>query len=267
MRRLVVLLVVLLGLTQPVYAADAGARPEDVRQRLAAAAAQITELNLKIATLERSVSDTQQRVARERAQVRILARALYAQPDSLVAMVFEAASLGEAMTRIADLTSAGDRAAATKRQLDEDLVKLSQQRTQLQSDRDRQVQLKKQLEVEYGKLVSTAAAQRVRQPATPPPPTGVDPGDVAAIKQIILDAFAPLGATAQEWALRVARCESNYNPYAFNRYSGASGLFQFMPSTWAATPQHDKSPFDAVANALAAAWLYQRSGPGQWSCK
>jgi hypothetical protein len=25
--------------------------------------------------------------------------------------------------------------------------------------------------------------------------------------------------------------------------------------------------FDAVANAQAAAWLYQRSGPGQWSCK
>jgi len=84
---------------------------------------------------------------------------------------------------------------------------------------------------------------------------------------VAADAFAPLGAGAQQWALRVAKCESGYNPNAVNRGSGASGLFQFMPATWASMPQGRQSVFNAVANAQAAAVLYARSGPNQWSCK
>jgi soluble lytic murein transglycosylase-like protein len=52
-----------------------------------------------------------------------------------------------------------------------------------------------------------------------------------------------------------------------NSSSGASGLFQFMPGTWAGTPWANQSPFDPVANAQAAAWLYSHYGPGRWSCK
>jgi soluble lytic murein transglycosylase-like protein len=266
MRRLVVLLVVVSALVQPVFADDLSDREQDVKQQLAAASAQITQLNLQMATLEGSVTDTQQRIERERAQVRLLARALYAQPDSFVGMIFESASVTEAVTRIADLTSAGDRAAATKRQLDKDLVQLTQQRTQLQSDRDRTQQLQKQLEAQFSKLVAQVVAARLQSPAPSQTPLSLDPGSVGAIQQIILDAFAPLGAAAQSWALRVAKCESNYNPYAVNRSSGASGLFQFLPSTWAGSPYHAQSVFDPTANAKAAAWLYQRSGPGQWVC-
>ena len=65
--------------------------------------------------------------------------------------------------------------------------------------------------------------------------------------------------------------ESNYNPQAFNASSGASGLFQFLPSTWANTPQGKAgmSVFDATANAQAAAWYYNATGRtgGPWSCK
>jgi soluble lytic murein transglycosylase-like protein len=92
---------------------------------------------------------------------------------------------------------------------------------------------------------------------------------VQQLQQIIRDTFAPLGPAAQQWALRVAKCESSYNPNAVNRYSGASGLFQFIPSTWASTPQAKagKSVFDPVANAQAAAWLYKGAGPRPWVCK
>src|SRR5215467_9883638 len=100
MRRLVVILVVVLGSIGPVYADDLTTRQEDVRQQLAAAATQVSDLNVQMATLERSATDTQQRIERERAQVRILARALYTQPDSLVGLVFESTSLTDAMTRI-----------------------------------------------------------------------------------------------------------------------------------------------------------------------
>lgn len=93
----------------------------------------------------------------------------------------------------------------------------------------------------------------------PPPP--------AWIGKIINDAFSPLGQAAVTWALRVAWCESRYHPNSVNSDSGASGLFQFMPGTWSGTPWAAKSPFDPVANAQAAAWLYSHYGPGRWSCK
>src|SRR5256885_16880753 len=99
MRRLGVLLLAVLATTvQPVFADDLSSQEQDVRQQLAAASGQITDLNVQMAALERSATDTHQRIERERAQVRMLARALYAQPDSLVALVFEAPSITEAIT-------------------------------------------------------------------------------------------------------------------------------------------------------------------------
>jgi len=266
MRRLGVLLAVVAATVQPVFADDLTTREQDVRQQLSAVSAEITQLDLQMSTLQQSVTDTQQRIDRERAQVRVLARALYAQPDSIVGLVFSSSSISEALTRIGDLTSASDRAAATKRALDQDLARFSQQRDMLQSDHDRTDQLRRQLEGQYAKLVAQVVAQRLQSPAPSQVPMSLDPGSVGAIQAIILDAFAPLGAAAQSWALRVAKCESNYNPYAVNRSSGASGLFQFLPSTWAGSPYHAESVFDPSANAHAAAWLYQRSGPSQWVC-
>ena len=136
----------------------------------------------------------------------------------------------------------------------------------MKTDQDQENQLVRQLAAQYAKLVAQVVAQRLQSPAPTQVPLSLDPGSVGAIQAIILDAFAPLGAAAQTWALKVAKCESNYNPYAVNRSSGASGLFQFLPSTWAASPYRAQSVFDPTANAHAAAWLYQRSGPGQWSC-
>jgi hypothetical protein len=92
----------------------------------------------------------------------------------------------------------------------------------------------------------------------PPPP---------AIAKIITDAFSPLGPRAVQWAINVAYCESRYHPNSINSDSGASGLFQFLPSTWSGTPWASQSPFDPVANAQAAAWLYSRYGPGRWVCQ
>lgn len=86
-----------------------------------------------------------------------------------------------------------------------------------------------------------------------------------SIPQLIAQAFAPLGQAAVSWAERVAMCESGDNPYARNA-SGASGLFQIMPGTWAGTPYASQSIFNAVANARAAAWIYAHSGPGAWTC-
>lgn len=80
-----------------------------------------------------------------------------------------------------------------------------------------------------------------------------------------------------EEALRIIGCESNGDPDAVNPYSGASGLFQFLPSTWATTAPSagypGASPLDPEANIASAAWLanrYQELGYPYWhawNCK
>jgi soluble lytic murein transglycosylase-like protein len=300
MHRLLVVLLAVLSVARPVFADDVTNAESGVKQRLADASASITRLDGQVAALESSIAETQQRSDREREQLRILARVLYAQPagDNLLMTVLSANSVADAFTRMGDLASAAQQASRTRGALNRDLANLSAQRAQLVSDRQHQVKVQAQLQEEFNRLVELEA-QRVEQarlaalkaatptpaaaqaatpapapartpapapapaPAPPPPPSAGG----GSIQQIILDAFAPLGAGAQQWALRVAKCESGYNPNAVNRSSGASGLFQFMPATWASMPQHNQSVFNPVANAQAAAVLYQRSGPNQWSCK
>lgn len=80
-----------------------------------------------------------------------------------------------------------------------------------------------------------------------------------------------------EEALRILDCESNGDPDAYNPYSGASGLFQFLPSTWASSAPKagygGRSVFEPEANIATAAWLGKRyEALGQyfwraWSCR
>jgi hypothetical protein len=103
-----------------------------------------------------------------------------------------------------------------------------------------------------------AAAIAARSNHPPPPPE---------IAKDITDAFSPLGPGAVQWAMNVAWCESRYHPNSVNSDSGASGLFQFLPSTWSGTPYAQQSPFDPRANSFAAAWLYSHYGPRRWVCQ
>jgi hypothetical protein len=63
-------------------------------------------------------------------------------------------------------------------------------------------------------------------------------------------------------ALAIIDCESNGDPDAVNPYSGATGLFQFLPSTWATTAPNagygGYSATDPEANIASAAWLADR---------
>jgi soluble lytic murein transglycosylase-like protein len=70
--------------------------------------------------------------------------------------------------------------------------------------------------------------------------------------------------------MRVAYCESRYNPGAYNA-SGAAGLFQFMPGTWAVNSVRagfaGASVYDPVAAANVAAWMFARGQAYQWVCR
>src|SRR3979411_2643507 len=278
MHRLLVVLLVVLSLARPAFADDITNKEEVVKQRLADASASVTRLDGQIVALQSSIADTQLRSDRERDQLHVLAGLLSPRPAgaNLLIPVVSPNSVSDAFTRRGDLASAAQQASRTRWALNRDLASLSSQKTLLVTDRQHQVDTQKQLQQEFDTLVALEA-QRIQQAqlaglqaATAPAPAAAPAAPIAAggsIQQIILDAFAPLGAGAQQWALRVAKCESGYNPNAVNRGSGASGLFQFMPATWASMPQGRQSVFNAVANAQAAAVLYARSGPNQWSCK
>jgi len=64
----------------------------------------------------------------------------------------------------------------------------------------------------------------------------------------------------------IARVESQNNPNATNRRSGAAGLFQFLWSTWYTTPQGRAglSPYDPVAATAAAQWMVSQGRIREW---
>jgi hypothetical protein len=117
--------------------------------------------------------------------------------------------------------------------------------------------------VEQAPAIATRVAPKLAAPApagtfTPPPGSGGD--GLAAI-------YAVFGnSPGLSWALRVANCESHYNPLAINRSSGASGLFQFMPSTWNANFP-GQNIWDPYAQARGALVFYNAGRQSAWTCK
>ncbi len=104
------------------------------------------------------------------------------------------------------------------------------------------------------------------QVPTIPYPTS--PGQAAVIAMI--DQVFGSYATG---ALHVARCESGFNPLAYNPISiggsHAEGVFQILyPSTWRGTSEASSSPYSAMANILAAHQIFVRDGYSwrEWSC-
>jgi Transglycosylase SLT domain len=84
---------------------------------------------------------------------------------------------------------------------------------------------------------------------------------------------AVFGADAPA-AMRIAACESGFNPNAVNPQpvdgSHAQGVFQILyPLTWKGTSQAAQSPFNAHANIVAAHEIFVRDGHSwrEWQCK
>jgi hypothetical protein len=96
------------------------------------------------------------------------------------------------------------------------------------------------------------------------------PAPSGDIEGIIRAAAAKWGADETQ-LLRVSYCESRYNPNAYNASSGASGLFQFLATTWAPNSVRagyaGASVFDPVANANTAAYMFGIGQARQWQCK
>lgn len=68
---------------------------------------------------------------------------------------------------------------------------------------------------------------------------------------------------------RIAFCESRYDPRAKNRTSTASGLFQFLDTTWASN-RYGRAGFSVwspLASSFAAAYHMSKYGDRAWECR
>src|SRR6266542_3783687 len=118
----------------------------------------------------------------------------------------------------------------------------------------------------------TRAKPLLRNPRPSEPPSPSSPGPPPGpeeVRNLIRQHFAPLGARTVGVALCVAEAESDLDPVAVNPVTGASGVFQFMPSTWASLSEmagwDGASVFDARANAAVAAWTVAHYGWHAWA--
>lgn len=113
-------------------------------------------------------------------------------------------------------------------------------------------------------------AAPTEEPAPPADPPVAEPAPAPSgetdIVSIIYAAADEYGQSREDM-LRVATCESELTPTAVNPTSQASGLFQFIPSTWGTTPYANEDIFDPVANARAAGWMWDNGRRNEWECQ
>jgi soluble lytic murein transglycosylase-like protein len=86
------------------------------------------------------------------------------------------------------------------------------------------------------------------------------------VQQLIRDYSAQYGISA-DLPLRIANCESGFNQFAKNGSSTASGVYQWLSSSWANQPagKTGVSVFDAEANIQAAVWLIAHNKISPWN--
>lgn len=87
------------------------------------------------------------------------------------------------------------------------------------------------------------------------------------VPELVVTASEYYGLNAGQM-LSIARCESRFNPLAVNPSSGASGVFQFLWTTWTWASGRagfaGASPLNPVANVWTAAWLARTEGTHHW---
>ena len=111
---------------------------------------------------------------------------------------------------------------------------------------------------------STAMGAQQEPEAAPPPAAAEGAPSAPAMEpraylyQQAPDIAAPLDC--------IIGLESGWDPSQQNPWTRAAGLAQFLPATWARTPQGRAglSPFDPFANIDGAIWLARNAGLNQW---
>lgn len=108
------------------------------------------------------------------------------------------------------------------------------------------------------------APVRVVKPAPTPRPSAAVPSYSAGTVQAIIVAAAQKWGVDPTWMLSIARCESGFNPRAYNPAGPYIGLFQFLPSTFSA--HGGTNIYDPVQQSDITANMLAHGGARAWSC-
>lgn len=94
--------------------------------------------------------------------------------------------------------------------------------------------------------------------------------------QALIIHWAGVYGVDANWLLRVAKCESGFNPSSVNHgyYAGGgnpSGIFQFLPQTFYANAARagiaGADLWNVDQQAHTAAYMFSIGQSGQWACK
>jgi hypothetical protein len=112
-------------------------------------------------------------------------------------------------------------------------------------------------------LVLTTQAAHARDVGDDPTPVVVDDTQDQVVEAVVEQ---PVVVVENPRLACIRRIESHNDPNATNRYSGAMGLYQFLPSTWRTTPQGRAglSAYDPVAATAAAEWMLSVGRAREW---
>lgn len=125
----------------------------------------------------------------------------------------------------------------------------------------------------------TADLEQTQDPSDPspeePPSTGSMVSETSGwLSQVQVRALVSLYFAAEDVnkAVRVAWCESRFDPNSTNLRTGAVGLFQHLPQYWAeradAAGFPGADPTDPIASTAAAAWaVYDGGGWDTFACR
>ena len=93
--------------------------------------------------------------------------------------------------------------------------------------------------------------------------TGLDPHEYLYMTG---ELARPLSAAMERRLACIAWYESHNTPSAVNRYSGAQGMYQFLPSTWRTTPQgrRGESAFNPDSARAATIWMLEQGRAREW---
>lgn len=162
-----------------------------------------------------------------------------------------------------------DKLKADKNASDEQVKQLEEERQQLEKEKQQlQADLQAKLEAK-SKLAQ--ASQSVVNSVTNTQTASASSGN---IQQIIVDAANRYGVDPNR-ALRIAKCESGFNPnavnYGYYENGHPSGLFQHISGYWGARAAKygyaGASVFDPVANANVTMGMWRDGQAGLWECR
>ena len=103
-------------------------------------------------------------------------------------------------------------------------------------------------------------------------PGYLDMGDLPGYMEARKDTIVIIRESMEEHDFQMydlvtlAKCESTFNPQAYNRSSGATGLFQYKDMTWGTTPYCDEDIWDTESQTEATIWMFEHNRYTEWEC-